>query len=91
MTIYQRELKERIISHYADLAPDQLLDVLFDMGVVDPTRCKVLAIRDCVEQLVREGRGKVDSMYQAADRFACSYEYVRKCMYYYTDVNMVKH
>ncbi|MBE6209005.1 MAG: hypothetical protein IKA60_03225 [Rikenellaceae bacterium] len=90
MTIYQRELKERIASHYADMSSDQLIDLLFDMGVVDHTRCKVLAVRDCVEEMVRAGRGKVDAMYQAAERFACSYEYVRKCMYYYTDVNMVK-
>lgn len=89
MTIYQRELKERITQHYPNASSDQLLDLLFEMGVVDPTRCKVLAIRDCVDEMVRQGRGKVDAMYQAADRFACSYEYVRKCMYYYTDVNMV--
>ena len=46
MTIYQRELKERIASHYADMSSDQLIDLLFDMGVVDHTRCKVLAVRE---------------------------------------------
>ena len=59
------------------------------MGVVDHTRCKVLAIRRWVEEAVRQGSRKVDAMYQAAEEFACSYEYVRKCMYYYTDVNLV--
>lgn len=90
MTIYQRELKQRIQQHYPTLQADQLIDLLCDMGVVDVTRSKVLAVRDYVEGLVRNGRRKVDAMYQAADHFSCSYEYVRKCMYYYTDVNMVK-
>ena len=89
MTRYQRELRERSLARYGDASPEELLDKLFEMGVVDQTRCKVLAVRDAVEEMVRGGRRKVDAMYQAADKFACSYEYVRKCMYYYTDVNMV--
>ena len=56
--------------------------------MVDHTRCKVLAVRRWVEKAVRRGSRQVDAMYQAAEEFACSYEYVRKCMYYYTDVNL---
>ncbi|MBP3425595.1 MAG: hypothetical protein J6K81_02595 [Rikenellaceae bacterium] len=89
MTIYQRELKQQIAALHPDTSSDELLDLLFKMGVVDQTRCKVLAVRQWVEGAVRKGARKVDAMYQAADKFACSYEYVRKCMYYYTDVNMV--
>ena len=89
MTIYQRELKQQIRELHPELDNDELLDLLFEMGVVDHTRCKVLAIRRWVEEAVRQGSRKVDAMYQAAEEFACSYEYVRKCMYYYTDVNLV--
>lgn len=31
---------------------------------------------------------KVEAMYDAAERFCCSYEYVRKCMYYYKEINL---
>lgn len=24
-------------------------------------------------------------------KFACSYEYIRKCMYYYKDINLANH
>lgn len=88
MTIYQKELKQQIKELHPDLGYDQLLDLLFEMGVVDHTRCKVLAVRRWVEEAVRQGSRKVDAMYQAAEEFACSYEYVRKCMYYYKDVNL---
>lgn len=89
MTIYQRQLKQQIAELHPDSSNDELLDLLFEMGVVDQTRCKVLAVRRWVDNAVREGSRKVDAMYQAADKFSCSYEYVRKCMYYYTDVNLV--
>ena len=88
MTIYQKELKQQIKELHPDLDNGELLDLLFEMGVVDPTRCKVLAVRRWVEKAVHRGSRKVDAMYQAAEEFACSYEYVRKCMYYYTDVNL---
>ena len=88
MTIYQRKLKQQIKELHPDVDSSQLLDLRFEMGVVDHTRCKVLAIRRWVEEAVRQGSRKVDTMYQAAEEFACSYEYVRKCMYYYKDVNL---
>lgn len=88
MTIYQRKLKQQIKELHPDIDSSQLLDLLFKMGVVDHTRCKVLAIRRWVEEAVRQGSRKVDAMYQAAEEFACSYEYVRKCMYYYKEVNL---
>ena len=58
-----------------------------DMGVIDFSRCKILAVKNWVEQLVKHGEKKIDAMWKAAEYFACSYEYVRKCMYYYQDVH----
>jgi hypothetical protein len=66
----------------------ELMDKLFEMGVVDFSRCKILATRQYVEQLVRRGEKKTNAMWMAAEHFVCSYEYVRKCVYYYTDINM---
>ena len=59
------------------------------MGVVDYTRCKILAVRNVVDEMVKKGMKKSDAMWSAAEQFACSYEYIRKCMYYYTDVNII--
>ena len=88
-TTYQRELKQQILLNHPNCTVDELIDLLYEMGVVDQTRCKVLAVRRWVENQVKKGKGKVDTMYQAAEHFACSYEYVRKCIYYYTDVTLI--
>ena len=40
-----------------------------------------------IQTEMKKGKLKVDVMWEAAERFACSYEYVRKCVYYYRDVN----
>ena len=89
MTIYQKELRRQLTERHPDASTAQVLDLLVEMGVVDVTRCKVLAVRCYVEQLVQQGCRKVDAMYDAAAHFCCSYEYVRKCMYYYKDVNLI--
>mgnify|MGYP007081677823 FL=1 len=47
-----------------------------------------MVVREYVNELVGRGTGKVDAMYMAAEKFCCSYEYVRKCMYYYKEVNL---
>ena len=58
------------------------------IGVIDITLCKVLTIREFVAALQKNGMKKIDAMWMASEQFACTYEYVRKCMYYYTDVNL---
>lgn len=90
LTIYDKQL----IASLQKMFPENdnagvMVEKLIRMGVIDPVRCKVLAVRNFVNNLVKLGEGKVDSMYVAAEEFCCSYEYVRKCMYYYKDVNIV--
>ncbi|MDL2319902.1 hypothetical protein LJC45_02080 [Alistipes sp. OttesenSCG-928-B03] len=88
MTIYVRELVAKLKEKYGQLSTDDFADKLFEIGVVDHTLCKVLAVRDYVAVRVREGEKKIDAMWKAAEHFSCSYEYIRKCIYYYTDVNI---
>lgn len=88
MTIYEKELKQLIQDKCPNYNPHQVVDMLFKMGVVDYSLCKVLAVRLWVEQQVKNGQGKVDAMWYASERFGCSYEYVRKCIYYYKDVGL---
>ncbi len=89
MTIYEKELICQLEQNYPKLSTARLMQKLIDMGVIDFSRCKILAVRSHVEQLVKQGEKKIDAMWSAAEYFACSYEYVRKCMYYYQDVNIV--
>lgn len=88
MTSYEKELISQLEQHYPRLSTTRLLEKLMDMGVIDFSRCKILAVRSRVEQLIKQGYKKIDAMWEAASHFACSYEYVRKCMYYYQDVNL---
>lgn len=87
MTTYIKQLKEQLNERYGELTGKQLIDKLFEIGVVDHRLCKVLAVREYVWALLKGGSKKTDAMWRAADHFCCTYEYVRKCMYYYTDLN----
>ena len=88
MTIYQKELLALVEQHYGTLSPEALCERLFEIGVLDHTLCKVLAGREYVAQAIAHGTRKVDAMWQASEHFCCTYEYIRKCVYYYTDVNL---
>jgi ribosomal protein L17 len=78
-----------VAEKYGDLTPGRLVEELCRIGVIDHTLCKVLAVRRYVEELTKSGlHGKVEAMWIAAEHFCATYEYVRKCMYYYTDVNI---
>lgn len=86
MTVFDKHLIECMSRMFPGGDAGAVTERLIRMGVVSATRCKALAIRDYVEKAVKEGSAKVNAMYRAADHFRCSYEYVRKCIYYYKDV-----
>lgn len=88
MTIYIKELLAMIDKRYGKLSAIEMADKLFEIGVVDHTLCKVLAVREFVQAKVKKGEKKIDAMWGAAEHFCCTYEYIRKCVYYYTDVNL---
>ena len=88
MTTYEKELIDQLDLHYKSLTTPQLVSKLMEMGVIDYSRCKVLSVREYVRKLTREGCKKTNAMWDAAEKFACSYEYIRKCIYYYKDVNL---
>lgn len=90
MTIYEKQLARAVGTRYGRLTSGQVVERLVRIGVVDPTLCKVLAVREYVAGRQRTGESKTDAMWQASERFSCSYEYVRKCMYYYTDINLAE-
>jgi hypothetical protein len=88
LTRYERELARLVAERYGELPAAGLVEELCRIGVIDYSRCKVLAVRRWVEEAVKGGTKKTDAMWQAAEHFCCTYEYVRKCMYYYNDVNI---
>ncbi len=88
ITRYERALQEQLLNRYPNLETEELLEKLIALGVVDFSLCKILSVRAWVQRRVSEGGKKIDAMWEAADHFCCSYEYVRKCIYYYTDLNI---
>jgi hypothetical protein len=88
LTRYQRELCNIVSRKFDSLPPNLLVEELCRMGVIDHTLCKVLAVRTWVDEQTRTGQRKVKAMNLAAEHFCASYEYVRKCMYYYQNVNL---
>jgi hypothetical protein len=88
MTLYQKRLHELVQARCARNNGHEVIDLLFRVGVIDSTLVKVLVIREYVEELLRDGETKLNAMWRATEVFACTYEYVRKCMYYYKDVNL---
>lgn len=88
LTRYEKELARIVAERCGEHPAQRIVEELCRLGVIDHTLCKVLAVRRWVEESIKEGRGKVDAMWMAADYFCATYEYIRKCMYYYTDVNI---
>jgi hypothetical protein len=89
MTIYQKRLHELVAARMPHADGAEIIDRLCRLGVVDTTLLKVLVIRQHVEKLMGEGESKLNAMWRATEIFACTYEYVRKCVYYYKDINFV--
>lgn len=89
LTRYEKELARLVARRYGRMGTVALVEELCRIGVVDHTRCKVLAIRCWVEsKVLDEGMGKLRAMHLAADHFASTYDYIRKCIYHYRDVNV---
>jgi hypothetical protein len=88
MTRYEKELACIVAERYGNLSATQLVAQLCRIGVIDHTLCKVLAVRRYVEEAVKEGSGRMAAMWLATGHFSVTFEYVRKCIYYYRDVNI---
>jgi len=88
MTLYQKRLHELVQARCPERSGHEVVDLLFRIGVIDSTLVKVLVIREYVAGLTAEGETKLNAMWRATEQFACSYEYVRKCVYYYRDINI---
>ena len=88
MTIYEKKLSSQLLQRYPQITPEEMIAKLIEIGVVDATRCKVLSVREYVNSLLQQGYKKIDAMWKATEIFSCSYEYIRKCTYYYKDVNL---
>ena len=88
LTIYEKELIRILRTRCGELTTGQTVEKLTALGVIDSTLCKVLAVREYVRDIMETGIRKTDAMWLATERLACSCEYVRKCMYYYTDMNI---
>ena len=64
MTRYEKELIRMIGMRFGELAPQQLVEKLTRIGVIDITLCKVLTIREFVAALQKNGMKKIDAMWR---------------------------
>ena len=87
-TLYDKKIIDLMEQKFPGRDAGKITENLIRMGLVDSTKCKILMIREFVSKLVRNGSGKIDAMYTAAEEFCCSFEYVRKCIYYYKNINL---
>ena len=97
-TTYEKELFRQIRESVQ--TPEDLFARLAELRILDETRMRALAVREWIKQqnpVIIHGRpkkgachtnGLVNTMWQAAEHFKCSYEAIRKYWYYYTDVNL---
>lgn len=88
LTRYQAELARVVDEKYGSLTAGRIVAELCTLGVIDHTLCKVIVVRRWVDEAVRLGDTKSAAMWRAADHFCATYEYIRNCMYHYTDVNI---
>ncbi len=86
--MYLQQLTRIINERYPDRSSDQIVELLYRHGLIDFTMIKALVIREEVFRAVKSGKSKLTAMWEASEKFACTYEYVRKCIYYYKDVNL---
>ncbi len=83
MTVYDKMLIEKLCPEEEEMTPQALMESLLKRNLLDQKRCRALLVRDFVDESVRKGSTKIDAMYEAADRFCCSYDSIRKYVYYY--------
>ena len=88
LTLYDRKVIDFMDRQFPGKEAGKFTEQLIRMGLVDNTKCKILMIREYVSEMVRKGSGKIDAMYSAAEEFCCSFDYVRKCIYYYKNINL---
>lgn len=83
LTAYDKMLIEKLCPPQSALTASQLMESLVTRNLLDQRRCRALLVQDFVDDLVKKGSTKIDAMYVAAEKFCCSYENVRKYIYYY--------
>ncbi|MDY3978996.1 MAG: hypothetical protein SOZ00_03150 [Tidjanibacter sp.] len=81
-TIYDRALDLAVEERCAGMTPAEMISTLREMNLLDPTRCKAFLAKEMVTALTDGGMTKIEAMYTAAEHFCCSYECIRKYVYY---------
>lgn len=88
LTVYDKQLIGEVERMFPDHHAGEVVERLIRMGVVDTVRCKILDGEGVCERTRGPRNGQGRCHVHGAEKFCCSYEYVRKCMYYYKEVNL---
>lgn len=84
-------LEKRFIEVFKNKHPqcdENTVKLLLESNFIDFRTMKIALTRHYVEECVKRGCGKREAMMLVANDLATSYEYVKKAMYYYNDVNV---
>lgn len=73
--------REKLLAAAVEGVPGEVLERLFERGLIDLKACERLAVRGAVDRLVRQGTPRCGAMHAVAEEFCCSYEKVRGIVY----------
>lgn len=81
MTKHETALIAEVKKSVKHLPASQIIDSLWQMGLLSPKGIERLAIEQRYKELVQSGMAKCRAMDQTAFDFACSYEKIRHIIY----------
>lgn len=88
MTCYERRLARHLGLRLGTTDSARVVEYLARRGLLDYRACKIFTVREFLQKLIRGGVSTTEALWQASERFACTYEYARRCLYDYRDMNL---
>ena len=64
------------------------VETLYNAGLLTHQMCLVYLVKYKVDEMYKQGFGKVEAIQDAADRYGISYESARKYVYGYKDIKV---
>ncbi len=78
-------LAEMLTPQTNPMSPQQMIEQLLNLGLLDYREVERLVARREVERLYTAGMGRCDAIALVADRMCCSYEKIRAFIYQKTE------
>lgn len=76
----------KLQEHFKDKTSDDTIDALYNMGILNDTKCDAMVANAYAKDLISKGMKVLDALHETAEYMNCSYENIRKFYYYYSDL-----